>query len=350
MKIAIRKSEKPRRRSVPRGNERRLVTQHPRRRILSLTAAAVALPSVSRIAWGQAYPSRPVRIIVGFPPGGGSDIYARMMAQWLSERFGQPFIVDNRAGASGNIAAEAVIRAQPDGYTLLQGSQVDLWNMSLFDNLKFNFIRDIAPVARISSGFGVIAVNPSFPARTVPDLIANAKANPGKINMGSGGIGTPQHIYGELFKSMAGVNMLHVPYRGEAPALTDLIAGQVQVMFPNLSTSIEHVKSGRLRALAVTNATRSPLSPEIPTVGEFLPGYEGNSWSSIFAPKNTPTEIVEKLNREINLSLTDSRIKQRIADLGATPTPMTVADFSAFIVEFTEKWAKVIRAANIKPE
>jgi len=321
-----------------------------RRTFLHLAAGAAALPAVPRIASAQAYPTRPVRIVVGFPPGGGSDIYARLIAQWLSERLGQQFIVDNRPGASGNIAAQAVIRAQPDGYTLLFGSQVDSWNMSLFDNLKFNFIRDIAPVARISHGFGVIAVNPSFPARTIPQLIANAKASPGKINMGSGGIGTPQHIYGELFKTMAGVNMLHVPYRGEAPALTDLIAGQLQVMFSNISASIEHIRSGRLRAIAVTNATRSPLLPDTPTVGEFLPGYEGNSWSCIGAPKNTPAEIVDKLNREINLGLADPRIKQRIADLGGMPMPMTVADFGTFIVEYTEKWGKVIREAGIKAE
>jgi tripartite-type tricarboxylate transporter receptor subunit TctC len=322
----------------------------PRRKFLHLAANAAALPFAPPVARAQTYPARPVRIVVGFLPGGGTDIYARLIAPWLSERLGQQFIVENRPGASGNLAAETVVRAPPDGYTLLLATQTDSWNTSLYDNLRFNFVRDFSPVARLSSGFGVMMVHPSFSAKTVPELIAMAKANPGKINMGSGGIATVAHLYGELFKTMTGVEMLHVPYRGEAPALTDLIAGQIQVLVPTASSSIEHIKAGTLRALAVTSATRSPYLPDIPTVGEFVPGYERSTWSSVVAPKDTPSEIVEKLNREINLGLADPRIKQRIADLGGTPMPMAVADFSAFIVEFTEKWGKVIRTANIKPE
>jgi len=321
-----------------------------RRTFLHLTSGAIALPAVSRAAWAQTYPTRPVRIVVGSPPGGGADIYARLIASWLSERLGQQFIVENRPGAGGNLAAEAVVRAPPDGYTLLLGSSADVRNMSLYDNLRFNFIKDLAPVARFNSFFNVIVVHPSFPAKTIPEFIAMAKASPGKITMGSGGIGNGSHVYGEQFKATAGVNMLHVAYRGEGPALTDLIAGQIQVVFPVLVAAIEHIKSGGLRALAVTNATRSLVLPDIPTVGEFLPGFEGDSWHSILAPKNTPTEIVDKRNREINLGLADSRIRQRIADFGDIPMPMAVADLGAFIVAYHEKWSKIIRDVGIKAE
>jgi tripartite-type tricarboxylate transporter receptor subunit TctC len=322
----------------------------PRRQFLHLAAGAAALPVVSRIASAQTYPSRPVRIVVDFPPGGGNDTYARLFAPWLSQRLGQQFIVENRPGATGNVAAEAVVRAPPDGHTLLLGSSIDVRNISLFDNLKFNFIRDLTPVARLNSTFSVLVVNPSFPAKTVPELIAMAKASPGKITMGSGGVGNGSHVYGELFMASAGVNLLHVPYRGDAPAVTDLIAGQVQVGFPVLLTAIEHIKSGGLRALAVTSSKRSPLLPNIPTVGEFLPGYEGTGWHSIMAPKNTPTEIVERLHREINAGLADPVIEQRIADLGDIPMPMSIADFSAFIGAYHERWSKIIRDAGIKAE
>jgi len=321
-----------------------------RRRFLHLAAGAAALPAVSHIARAQVYPTRPVRLVVGFPPGGASDLFARLFAQWLSERLGQQFIVENRAGAGGNIGAEAVVRASPDGYTLLLTSGTGAWNMTLYDKLNFNFIRDIAPVARISRGMSVLVVRPSFTAKSVPEFIAYAKANPGTTNMASAGIGTPAHVYGELFKAMAGVDLLHVPYRGGGPAITDLLGGQVHVMFDNLVTSIEHVRSGRLRPLAVTDTTRSVVLPDIPTVGEFVPGYEGNTWSGLGAPKNTLAEIIDKLNKEINAGLDDPRIKSRIADLGSVPMPMMPADFGKFIVEYTDKWGKVIRAANIKAE
>ena len=327
------------------------MTKFPhRRQFLHLAAGAATLPFAPHVARAQAYPTRPVRIVVGFPPGGSSDTYARLIAQWLSERLGQQFIVENRTGANGNIAAEAVVRAPPDGYTLFLGSGADVRNMSMFDNLRFNFIRDFAPTARLSHSFSAVTVHPSFSAKTVPELIAMAKASPGKLNMGSGGNGSASHFSGELFKAMAGVNMLHVPYRGEQLALTDLIAGQIQVVFPTMIVSIEHIKSGVLRALAVTNATRSPILPDIPTVGEFLPGYEASGWLAILTPKNTSTEIVDKLNREINLGLADPRIRQRIADFSDIPMPMTVADFSAFIVAYHEKWSKIIRGAGIKAE
>jgi tripartite-type tricarboxylate transporter receptor subunit TctC len=321
-----------------------------RRQFLQLAAGAAALPVVPRIAWAQAYPSRPVRIIVGAPPAGAADILARLMGQWLSERLGQPFIIENRPGAGGNIATEAVVRAPPDGYTLLLVVPANAVNATLFDKLNFNFIRDIAPVASIVSQPQVMLVNPSFPAKSVPEFVAYAKANPGKINMASAGIGNETHVYGELFKEMAGVNLVHVPYRGGAPALTDLLGGQVQVYFGALASSIEYIKAGKLRALAVTTATRSEALPDIPTVGEFVPGYEASQWYGLGAPKNTPAEIVEKLNREINAALADPKIKARLADLGGTPFPGSSADFGRFITAETEKWGKVIRAANIKAE
>jgi len=322
----------------------------PRRNFLHLAASAAALPAVTRTAWAQAYPARPVRIIVGWPAGGGADIVARLMGQWLSERLGQPFIIENRAGAGSNLGTEAVVRAPPDGYTLLHATATNAWNATLYDNLNFNFLRDIAPIASIIRVPFVMVVNPSVPAKTVPEFIAYAKANPGKLTMASGGVGSPQHVYGELFKMMAGVQMVHVPYRGNAPALTDLLAGQARVMFADTPSSIEHIRTGKLRALAVTSATRSEVLPDISTVGDFVPGYEGTGWQGVGAPRNTPGEIIDKLNKEINAGLADPKIKARLADLSGTVFASSPADFGTFIAEYTEKWGKVIRAANIKPE
>jgi tripartite-type tricarboxylate transporter receptor subunit TctC len=320
----------------------------PRRQFLLLTAGTVALPAVSRIARAQAYPSRPVRLIVGWPPGGAADIFGRLIGQLLSEQLGQQFIIENRPGAGGSLAAEAVVRALPDGYTLLMIGSNHAWNVTLYDHLNFNFVTDIAPVASIYLGGGVLVVHPSFAVRSVPELITYAKANPGKINMASGGVGSPQHVYGELFKMMTGIDMLHVPYRGGAPALTDLLAGQVQVMFDTLATSIEHVRSGRLRPLAVTAARRVDVLPDIATVGEFVPGYEGTGWQGIGAPRRTPTEIIDKLNSATNAGVSDSRIKARIVDFGYTPFTSSPAEFSRFIATYTEKWAKVIKFAGAK--
>ena len=321
-----------------------------RRQFLHLAAGTAALPAVSRFARAQAYPSRPVRWIVGFPAGGGSDVLARLVAQSLSERLGQPFVIENRPGAGTNIATEAVVRAPPDGYTLLQTSTPAAINATLYNKLNFNVIQDIAPIAGITRSTYVMAVHPSFPAKTVREFIAYAKANPGKINMASAGNGTPQHLSGELFKIMAGVNMIHVPYRGDAPALTDLLAGQVQICFTGLVSSIEYIRTGKVRALAVTTANRLETMPDIPTVGDFVPGYEASGWQGIGAPKNTPTDIVEKLNKEINAALADPRMKQRLLDLGGAPLPLTPVAFGKLIADDTEKWAKVIRAANIKAE
>jgi tripartite-type tricarboxylate transporter receptor subunit TctC len=322
----------------------------PRRRFLHLATGVAALPALSRIARAQTYPARPVRVIVGFPPAGGNDLYARLIAQWLSERLGQPFIVENRPGAAGNIGTEVAAKAPPDGYTLLLAWSGDTWNATLYTNLKFNFIRDIAPVATISRGMGVLVVNPAVPVKSVPELIAYAKNNPGKITVASSGIGSNPHMYWELFKSRTGVDMLHVPYRGAAPALTDLLGGQVQVMFAAMASVIEYIKAGTLRALAVTDARRADVLPTIPTVGEFLPGYEASTWWGIGAPKNTPAEIIDKLSREINTGLADPGMKTRIAELGDTVFASSPADFHKLIAEDTEKWGKVIRAGNIKAE
>ena len=322
----------------------------PRRNFLHLAAGAVALPFAPHVARAQAYPSRPVRIFVGFPPGGPTDTAARPMGQWLSERLGQQFIVENRPGAGSNLATEAVVRAPPDGYTLLLAYSSNAINATLYDKLNFNFIRDIAPVASMSRETTVMVVNPSFPAKTVPEFIAYAKANSGKINFASGGTGTPPHVVGELFKMMAGVNLTHVPYRGGAPAIVDLLGGQVQVMFASPSISLEHVRAGKLRALAVTTAARSAVLPDVPTVGDFLSGFEASVWLGIGAPKNTPADIIDKLNKEINAGLADPKIKARFAALGSTILPGSPGDFGKLIAEETEKWAEVIRAANIKAE
>jgi len=330
---------------IQRGNTMKL--PH-RRQFLHLAAGAAVLPAVSRFARAQAYPSRPVRLIAGFPAGGVVDLYARLISQWLSERLGQQFVVENRAGAGGNLAVEATIKAPPDGYTLLMIGSNNAWNVALYDNLNFSFTRDIAPIASIYRAPAVLVVHPSFPAKSVPALIAYAKANPGKINMASGGVGSAQHVYGELFKMMTGVDMLHVPYRGGGPALTDLLAGQVQVMFDTMATSIEHIRAGKLRPLAVTGARRAEVLPNVPPVGDFVPGYEGTVWQGVGAPRNTPAEIIDKLNKEINAGLADPRMKARIADLGGTVFASSPAEFATFIAEYTEKWAKVIKFAGAK--
>jgi tripartite-type tricarboxylate transporter receptor subunit TctC len=320
-----------------------------RRQFLHLAAVAAALPVVSRIAWAQTYPTRPVRIMVGFPAGGGSDIQARLMGQLLSERLGQPFVIENRPGAGTNIATEAVVKAPPDGYTLLMVNGTNAINATLYDKLNFNFIRDIAPVAGTLRVCNVMVVHPSFPAKTIPEFIAYAKANPGKLNMASGGNGAAGHVSGELFKMMTGVNMVHVPYRGAAPALTELLGGQVQVTFSD-SSSIEYIRAGKLRALAVTTAARSVALPDIPTVGEFVPGYEASNFQGIGAPKNTPAEIVAKLNQEINAALADPKMKARLADLGGEALAGSPADFGKLIAEETEKWAKVVKFAGLRAD
>jgi len=321
----------------------------PRRRFLGLAAGAAMLPAVPQLARAQAYPTRPVRIIAGYPPGGGSDVLARLMGQWLSLRFNQVFIVENRPGAGGNVATDTVVHAQADGYTLLLVTNANAMNVTLYEKLNFIFIRDIAPVASIMDVPSVMEVNPSLPAKTVPEFITYAKANPGRISMASPGIGTGSHMSGELFKMMTGVNMVHVPYRGDAPALTDLISGQVQVMFSNPVSSIEHIRAGRLRALAVTTGTRSDALPDLPTVGEFVQGYETSGWYGVGAPKNTPADIVEKLNKEINAGLAAPKMKARLADLGGTVLPGSPAEFGKLIADDTEKWGKVIKFAGIKP-
>jgi tripartite-type tricarboxylate transporter receptor subunit TctC len=322
----------------------------PRRQFLHLAAGAAALPAVSRIARAQAYPTRPVRLVVPFPAGAATDIIARLMGQWLSERLGQQLVIENRPGGGTNIGTEAVVRAPADGYTLLLVSAANVINSTLYHKLNFNFIRDITPVASIMTVPYVMVVNPSVPAKTVPEFIAYARANPAKLNMASAGIGSGTHVTGELFAVMAGINLLHVPYRGGAPAFTDLLGGQVQVYFSAVAGSMEYIRAGKLRALAVTTMTRSEVLPDVPTVAEFLPGYESSTWFGVGAPEGTPAEVIEKLNREINAGLADPKIKARLGDLGETPLIGSPADFSKLIVDETEKWAMVIRAANIKPE
>jgi tripartite-type tricarboxylate transporter receptor subunit TctC len=322
----------------------------PRRQFLHLAVGAAALPAMSRIAQALDYPTRPVHILVGYAAGGPADIIARVVGQLLSERLGQPFVIENRPGAGSNLAAEVVARAPADGYTLLQLTISNAYNVTLYDNLNFDLLRDIAPVASINRGAGIMEVNPSVPPKTVPEFIAYAKANPGKINMATGGNGSSAHVYGELFKKMAGVDLAPVAYRGSGPALIDLIGGQVQVTFDPLQSSIEYIRAGRLRPLAVTTATRLEVLPGVPTVGEFVPGYEASGWQGIGAPAKTPREIIDKLNREINAGLNDPKFKARLADLGVMPVAGTPADFGKLIADETEKWGKVIRAANIKPD
>jgi tripartite-type tricarboxylate transporter receptor subunit TctC len=322
----------------------------PRRQFLHLATGAAALSGISRIARAHAYPSRPVRIIVGFTAGGNFDLTARLISQWLSQRLGQQFIVENRPGASTNIATEAVVRAPADGYTLLLGGAVNAINATFYERLNFDFIRDIAPVASLIRFPNVIDLNPSFPAKTIPEFIAYAKANPGKVNMASSGKGTSQHLSGELFKMMTGVNLIHVPYRGAPQALSDLVGGQVQVSFDPLPPAIELIRSGKVRALAVTTATRSEALPDVPTVGEFVPGYEASGWNGIVAPRNTPVEVIQKLNNEINAALADPGTKAKLADLGGIVVAGSAADFGKLITDETEKWGKVIKFAGIKAD
>jgi tripartite-type tricarboxylate transporter receptor subunit TctC len=322
----------------------------PRRNFLHLAAGAAALPSMSCFAWAQAYPTRPVRIIVGFAPGGSADIIARLIGQFLSERLGQPFVIENRPGAASNIAAEAVAKAAPDGYTLLLASAANAINATLYEKLTFNFLGEIAPVGGIVRIPFVMEVNPSLPAKTVAEFIAYAKANPTNINMASGGIGTGPHMAGELFNVMAGVKIVHVIYRGTGPALTDLLGGRLQVMFDNLPSSLEHIRAGKLRALAVTTTARSEVLPDIPIVADVVPGYEASAWVGIGVPRRTPSEIIGTLNGGINAGLADPKIKQRLADLGGTVLPGLAADFGKLIADETEKWGNVIRTLNIKAE
>jgi tripartite-type tricarboxylate transporter receptor subunit TctC len=321
-----------------------------RRRFLRLATVAIGVPAVSQMASAQPYPTRPVRLIVGFAAGGAPDIAARLVAQWLSERLGQQFVIENRPGAGGNLATEIVAEASPDGYTLLLINISNAVNATLYQKLKYDFIRDIAPVASISHENYGMEVHPSFPAKTVVEFITYAKANPGKLNMASPGNGTGPHVAGELFKIMAGLDMVHVPYRGSPPALTDLLAGQVQLMFSPLSSSIEYVKGGKLRALAVTTAARSEVLPDLPTVGESVPGYAASGWFGIGAPSKTPVEIVDRLNREVNAGLADPKLKARLADLGSTVFVGSPADFATHIAAETEKWAKVVRTANLRAD
>jgi tripartite-type tricarboxylate transporter receptor subunit TctC len=322
----------------------------PRRQFLHLAAGAAALSAGSRIARAQTYPTRPVRLIVAFPAGGSSDIVARLLGQRLSERLGQSFVIENRPGAGGNIGTEAVARAAPDGYTLLLASNANAVNATLYEKLNFDFVTDIAPVAGIVRWPNVMEVIPSVPVKTVPEFITYTKANPGKVNMASGGNGTSQHVAGELFKMMTGVDMVHVPYRGSGPALADMLAGQVQVMFDPIATSIEYIRAAKLRALAVTTAARSEALPELPIIGDFVPGYEASSWHGIGAPKNTPAEIIDKLSKETNAALADPRMTARLADLGGILLSGSTADFGKFMADETEKWGKVVKFAGIKAE
>ena len=320
----------------------------PRRQFLHLAAGAAALSTISRVAWAQPYPTRPVRIIVGFPAGGTADITARLLGQWLSERLGQPFVVENRPGAGSNIATEAVVRAAPDGYTLLLAYTGNAINATLYDKLNYNFVGDIAPVASNRVAL-VMEVNPSLPAKTVAEFIANAKTNPGKISYGSGGVGTTSHLSAELLKMMAGVDILHVPYRGAAPALTDLIGGRVQMMFDPIASSIEYIRAGRLRPLAVTTRERSVALPDVPTVANFVPGYETSVWFGVGVAKGTPIEVIERLNKAINKARADPKMRVRLADLGGNALPGSPADFGKLIADEIEKWGKVVKFAGAKP-
>jgi tripartite-type tricarboxylate transporter receptor subunit TctC len=321
-----------------------------RRDFFHLAAAVAVLATHSRIAWAQAYPIRPVRIVAGFPPGGITDTYARLLAQWLSEHLGQQFIVENRPGAGGTLAAEVVAKSAPDGYTLLLTTSADAWNASLYDNLNFNVIRDFTPVATISRGPGVLVVNPLLAAKSVPELIAYAKSNPGKVTVASAGIGSAPHMYWELFRSVTGVDMVHVPYRGGGPAVTDLLGGQVLVYFGTFASTIENVRAGKLRALAVTSRARAAVLPDVPAMAEFVPGYEASIYVGIAAPRGTPDEIIERLNRTINLAFADARMTRRIVELGDAPLSLSTSDFAKLLVAETEKWRKVIAAGNIRAE
>ena len=322
----------------------------PRRKFLNLAAGAAALPSLSRLAWAQAYPGRTVRLIAPFQPGGAVDLSARLMGQWLTDRLGQQVVVENRPGAGGNVGSEVAAKAPPDGYTILLCSVANSISTSLYDKLNYDFTRDFAPVCGIGRAPNVMVVHPSVPAKTVQEFIAYARANPGKVNMASSGVGTSIHVSGELFKILAGVDMVHVPYRGSAPMLTDLVGGQVQVAFDNLQPAIPHIKAGTLRALAVTTTTRSEALPELPTIAEFVPGYEASTWQGIVAPRNVPAEIVDRLNREISAGLADPKIRARIAEMGASPLAGSPAEFGQFITADIAKWAKVIREGNIRAE
>jgi tripartite-type tricarboxylate transporter receptor subunit TctC len=322
----------------------------PRRTFLSLTAAAIALPALSRIATAQAYPSRPLRLVLGYPPGGSADLTGRLIGQWMSERLGQTVVIENRPGAGTNLATETVVRAPADGYTLLLVAPANAINATLYEKLSHNFMRDIAPVAGINRFANVMEVHPSVPAKTVPEFIAYAKANPGKLSMASSGAGSTIHVSGELFKMMTGINMVHVPYRGSAPALTDMISGQVQVMFDNIPTSLPHIRAGKLRALAVTSAARSDLLPGVPTVAEFIPGYEASAWYGLGVPRGTPPEIIEKLNKTANAILAEPAVKTRFAELGATVIVTSPANFGKYMAEETEKWSKVVKFSGAKPD
>jgi tripartite-type tricarboxylate transporter receptor subunit TctC len=326
------------------------MTSLQRRDFLRLVAGAGALPALSRVAGAQAYPSRPVRLLVGFAPGGGTDVMARLVQQGLSERLGQPIVVENRPGAGTNIATEAVVHAAPDGYTLLAASLPNAGNATLYDNLKFNFLRDMTPIAGIALDPFVLEVTPSLPVKTIPELIAYAKAHPGKVNYGSGGIGSGNQLFAEMFKMMAGIDLVHVPYRGAGPAMVDLMGGQVQVMFNTMSASLQHVRAGKLRALGVATKTRQAALPDVPTVAEFVPGYEASFWTGVAAPKGTPAEVVDKVNKAVNATLEDANVKARLSEWGATALAGSPADFAKFVADETEKLGKVIRAANIKAE
>jgi tripartite-type tricarboxylate transporter receptor subunit TctC len=326
------------------------MTTLARRKFLQLAAGAAVLPATTHFAGAQAYPNRPLHLVVGFGAGTGLDLYARLIGQWLSERLGQPVIIENRPGAGTNLATETVVNSPPDGYTLLMASTAAFTNATLYDNLRFNFIRDIAPVASLSSGAFVMVVNPTFQARTVSEFIAYAKANPGKINVASGGIGTANHVAGEMFKAMAGIEMLHVPYRTDGAAITDLIGGRVQVYFVALAGAAELIRTGKVRALAVTTAQRSAAFPDVPTIGESVPGYEASLRNGLGVPKGTPADIIAKLNAEVNVGLNDASIKAKFADLGSETLPLTPAEWGQIIVEETEKWGRVIRGANIKAQ
>ena len=322
----------------------------PRRRFLQLAAGAAALPAVTRMAAAQSYPARPLRMIIGYPPGGSADITARLTGQWLSERLGQPVVIESRPGAATNLATEAVVRAPGDGYTLLLVAPANAINATLYDKLSFNFLRDIVPVAGIIRFPNVVVVNPSLPIKTIPELIAYAKANPGKLNMASSGNGSTIHMSGELFKMLTGINMVHVPYRGGAPALTDLIAGQVHVMFDNVPTSAEHIKAGKLRGLAVTSTARSAVLPDLPTVADVLPGYEASAWYGLGVPRNTPGEVIDAVNKAMNAVLADPKAQARFAELGASLLPGSPADFGKLLADETEKWGKVVKFSGAKPD